>query len=182
MHAARKVVGVGSVGTRCYILLFTGRDNDDPLFLQVKEAQASVLEPYAGAQHVPASRAAGGDGAATDAGGDRHLPGLAADQGPGRGDPGLLRAPVPRLEGQRGRGTDTVPAPAHYARFCGATLARAHARWGDRIAIASYLGQGDIFDRAIAEFSAAYADQNERDYQAFAAAVNSGRLIAQNGV
>ena len=71
---------------------------------------------------------------------------------------------------------------AQYARFCGATLARAHARRGDRIAIASYLGQGDTFDRAIAGFSAAYADQNERDYQAFTAAVNSGRLIAQTGV
>jgi hypothetical protein len=75
-----------------------------------------------------------------------------------------------------------VPGAIMYSRFCGATLARAHARWGDRIAIASYLGQGDMFDRAIAEFCAAYADQNERDYQAFAAAVNSGRLIAQTGV
>ena len=75
-----------------------------------------------------------------------------------------------------------MPGAAQYARFCGATLARAHARWGDRIAIASYLGPGGKFDRAIAEFSAAYADQNERDYQAFAAAVNSGRLIAQTGV
>jgi hypothetical protein len=69
-----------------------------------------------------------------------------------------------------------------YARFCAATLARAHARWGDRIAIASYLGKSDTFDRAIAEFSAAYADQNERDYQMFIEAVNSGRLIAQTGV
>ena len=75
-----------------------------------------------------------------------------------------------------------MPGAAQYAQFCGATLARAHARWGDRIAIASYLGQGDMFDRAIAEFSAAYADQNERDYQAFTEAVNSGRLIAQTGV
>jgi hypothetical protein len=75
-----------------------------------------------------------------------------------------------------------VPGARHYAQFCGATLARAHARWGDRIAIAGYLGQGDVFDRAIAEFSAAYADQNERDYEAFKAAVNSGRLIAQTGV
>ena len=76
----------------------------------------------------------------------------------------------------------TIPGATQYARICGATLARAHARWGDRIAIASYLGQRDMFDRAIAEFSAAYADQNERDYQAFTAAVNSGRLIAQTGV
>ena len=75
-----------------------------------------------------------------------------------------------------------VPGAALYARICGATLARAHARWGDRIAIASYLGKGDAFDRAIADFSAAYADQNEKDYEAFAAAVKSGRLTAQMGV
>src|SRR6185369_14680472 len=117
---------------------------------------------------LPQPRSAGGDGPAPHAGGDRHLPGLAADQGPGRRDPGLLRAPVPRLERQ------PIPGAAQYARFCGATLARAHARWGDRIAIASYLGQGDMFDRAIAEFSAAYADQNERDDQIFTEAVNSG--------
>jgi hypothetical protein len=75
-----------------------------------------------------------------------------------------------------------VPGATVYARICGATLARAHARWGDRIAIASYLGKGDTFDRAMADFSAAYADQNERDYAAFAAAVDSGRLIARTGV
>jgi predicted alpha/beta hydrolase len=76
----------------------------------------------------------------------------------------------------------TISGAMQYARFCAATLARAHARWGDRIAIASYLGKSDTFDRAIAEFSAAYADQNERDYQMFIEAVNSGRLIAQTGV
>jgi hypothetical protein len=79
---------------------------------------------------------------------------------------------------------ETVLAPGAtlYSRICGATLARAHARWGDRIAISSYLGKGDAFDRAIADFSAVYADQNERDYEAFTAAVNSGRLTAQTGV
>jgi Uncharacterized protein conserved in bacteria (DUF2252) len=75
-----------------------------------------------------------------------------------------------------------VAGAVFYARICGATLARAHARWGDRIAIASYLGPGDAFDRAIADFSAAYADQNERDYRAFAAAVSSGRLAARPGL
>lgn len=75
-----------------------------------------------------------------------------------------------------------VPGATVYARISGATLARAHARWGDRIAIASYLGKGDKFDQAIADFSAAYADQNERDYNAFVAAVKSGRLIAQTGL
>jgi thiamine monophosphate kinase len=75
-----------------------------------------------------------------------------------------------------------VPGATLYARICGATLARAHARWGDRIAVASYLGKGNAFDRAIANFSVAYADQNERDYEAFAAAVKSGRLTAQTGI
>ncbi len=75
-----------------------------------------------------------------------------------------------------------VTGATQYARFCGATLARAHARWGDRIAIASYLGQGDMFDRAIASFSSDYADQNERDYETFTAAVKSGRLTARTGV
>ena len=75
-----------------------------------------------------------------------------------------------------------VPGAILYARICGATLARAHARWGDRIAIAAYLGKGDDFDRAIADFSAAYADQNEQDYDAFAAAVTAGRLVARTGV
>jgi Uncharacterized protein conserved in bacteria (DUF2252) len=75
-----------------------------------------------------------------------------------------------------------VPGATLYARICGATLARAHARWGDRIAVAAYLGKGDAFDQAIARFSAAYADQNERDYEAFTAAIDSGRLVAQTGV
>jgi hypothetical protein len=78
--------------------------------------------------------------------------------------------------------TMLVPGATLYSRICGATLARAHARWGDRIAIASYLGKGNVFDRAIADFSATYADQNERDYKAFVAAINSGRLVAQDGV
>jgi uncharacterized protein (DUF2252 family) len=182
VHAARKVVGVGSVGTRCYILLLTGRDNDDPLFLQAKEAQASVLEPYAGASIYPhhGQRVVMGQRlmqAATDIflGWQRikGLDGVTRDYYLRQFHDWKGSAVVERL---------LVPAAAHYARVCGATLARAHARWGDRIAIASYLGQGDMFDRAIAEFSASYADQNERDYQAFTAAVNSGRLIAQTGV
>jgi hypothetical protein len=75
-----------------------------------------------------------------------------------------------------------VPGATLFARMCGATLARAHARWGNRIAVAAYLGKGDAFGRAIADFSAAYADQNERDYAAFRAAIDSGRLVAQTGV
>jgi uncharacterized protein (DUF2252 family) len=182
VHAARKVVGVGSVGTRCYILLFTGRDEDDPLFLQVKEAQASVLEPYAGASTFPhhGQRVVMGQRlmqAATDIflGWQRikGLDGVTRDYYVRQFHDWKGSADVERLP---------MPGAAQYARFCGATLARAHARWGDRIAIASYLGQGDMFDRAIAEFSAAYADQNERDYRAFTEAVNSGRLTAQTGV
>ncbi len=182
VHAARKVVGVGSVGTRCYILLLTGRDNDDPLFLQVKEAQASVLEPYAGRSTYPhhGQRVVMGQRlmqAATDIFlGWQRIKGL----------DGLTRDYYVRQfhDWKGGADVERIPLPGatQYARFCGATLARAHARWGDRIAIASYLGQGDTFERAIARFSAAYADQNERDYQAFTEAVNSGRLIAQTGV
>ena len=182
VHAARKVVGVGSVGTRCYILLLTGRDEDDPLFLQVKEAQASVLEPYAGRSTYPhhGQRVVMG----------QRLMQAATDIFLGwqriRGLDGATRDYYVRQfhDWKGGADVERIPMPgaAQYAQFCGATLARAHARWGDRIAIASYLGQGDMFDRAIAEFSAAYADQNERDYQAFTEAVNSGRLIAQTGV
>src|SRR6516164_4519474 len=182
VHAARKVVGVGSVGTRCYILLLIGRDHSDPLFLQLKEAQASVLEPYVGRSTFPhhGQRVVMGQRlmqAATDIFlGWQRIKGL----------DGLTRDYYVRQfhDWKGSADVDRIPLPgaAQYARFCGATLARAHARWGDRIAIASYLGQGDQFDRAIASFSAAYADQNERDYQAFTEAVNSGRLTAQTGV
>ena len=182
VHAARKVVGVGSIGTHCYILLLTGRDEDDPLFLQVKEAQASVLEPYAGRSTYPhhGQRVVMGQRlmqAATDIFlGWQRIKGL----------DGVTRDYYVRQFHDWKGGADVerllVPGAAQYARFCGATLARAHARWGDRIAIASYLGQGDMFDRAIAAFATAYADQNERDYETFTAAVNSGRLTAQTGV
>ena len=182
VDAARKVVGVGSVGTRCYILLMIGRDNGDPLFLQVKEAQASVLERYAGRSAYPhhGQRVVMGQRlmqAATDIFlGWQRIKGL----------DGRTRDYYVRQFHDWKGGADVermlVPGATVYARFCGATLARAHARWGDRIAIASYLGQGDTFDKAIAEFATAYADQNERDYEAFTAAVNSGRLTAQTGV
>jgi len=182
IHAARKVVGVGSVGTRCYILLLTGRDDDDPLFLQVKEAQASVLEPYAGRSTYPhhGQRVVMGQRlmqAATDIFlGWQRIKGL----------DGVTRDYYIRQFHDWKGGAEVenlLPASATvYARICAATLARAHARWGDRIAIASYLGKGDAFARGIADFSEAYADQNERDYDAFTAAVNSGRLTAQTGL
>ncbi len=181
VHAARKVVGVGSVGTRCYILLLIGRDETDPLILQVKEAQASVLERFAGrseyANHgqrvVAGQRLMQG---ATDVFlGWQRIKGL---------DGETRDYYIRQLHDWKG-GAEVeellVPGATLYARLCGGTLARAHARWGDRIAIASYVGKGEAFDRAIADFSAKYADQNERDYEALAQAVKSGRLTAQMG-
>jgi uncharacterized protein (DUF2252 family) len=182
VHSAYKMAGVGSVGTRCYILLLTGRDHNDPLFLQVKEAQPSVLERFLGASTY-AHR-----GERVVAG--QRLMQAATDIFLGwqriRGMDGVTRDSYVRQfqdwKGSADVDTLLVPGATLYARICGATLARAHARWGDRIAIASYLGKGDTFDRAMADFSVAYADQNERDYAAFAAAIDSGRLVAQTGV
>jgi uncharacterized protein (DUF2252 family) len=182
VHAARKVVGVGSVGTRCYILLLVGRDNDDPLILQVKEAQPSVLEPFAGRSVYPhhGQRVVVG----------QQLMQAASDIFLGwqiiAGLDGVTRDYyVRQLHDWKG-GAEVeklrLPGAIHYAALCGSTLARAHARWGDRIAIASYLGTGTAFDRAIADFSAAYADQNERDYERFVAAVDSGRINARTGL
>jgi Uncharacterized protein conserved in bacteria (DUF2252) len=182
VHTARKVVGVGSVGTRCYIMLLLGRDNNDPLFLQVKEAQASVLERFAGNSTYPHH-------------GQRVVMGQRLMQGATdiflgwqriRGLDGLTRDYyIRQFHGWKGGAEveNLIPSSATvYARICAATLARAHARWGDRIAIASYLGKGDAFARAVADFCEAYADQNERDYGAFAAALNSGRLTARTGL
>jgi uncharacterized protein (DUF2252 family) len=179
VHAARKVVGVGSVGTRCYILLLVGRDNDDPLFLQVKEAAPSVLEPFLGPSAHPnhGQRVVVGQRlmqAATDIFlGWQRITGI----------DGVTRDYYVRQfhdwKGSADVETMRVPGATLYSRICGATLGRAHARWGDRIAIAAYLGKGPAFDCAIAQFATAYADQNERDHAAFAAAVASGRLVAQ---
>ena len=181
-HVAYKMVGVGSVGTRCYIMLMLGRDHNDPLFLQVKEAQASVLERFLGAS------AYSHHGERVVAG--QRLMQAATDIFLGwqriKGMDGVTRDYYVRQfqdwKGSADVDTMLPPGATLYSRICGATLARAHARWGDRIAIASYLGRGDAFDRAIADFSAAYADQNERDYAAFRAAVDSGRLNAQTGL
>ncbi len=182
VHTAYKMVGVGSVGTRCYIMLMVGRDHNDPLFLQVKEAQASVLERFAGKSTYPhhGQRVVAG----------QRLMQAATDIFLGwirmKGIDGVIRDYYVRQfhdwKGSADTDTMLVPGATLYSRICGATLARAHARWGDRIAIASYLGNGNAFDRAIADFSAAYADQNERDYKTFIAAINSGRLVAQAGL
>ncbi|HEY6318096.1 MAG TPA: DUF2252 domain-containing protein [Acidimicrobiia bacterium] len=182
IHAARKVVGVGSVGTRCYILLLLGRDEDDPLFLQAKEAQASVLEPYLGrseyshhGERVVAGQRLMQFGSDIFLGWQRirGLDGVSRDY--------YLRQ-LHDWKGSFDIDALLVPGVTVYAGFCAAALARAHARWGDRIAIASYLGKGDAFDCALSEFAVRYADQNERDYAAFMQAIDSGRLEAQTGL
>ncbi|MGZ6078710.1 MAG: DUF2252 domain-containing protein [Myxococcaceae bacterium] len=182
LDTARKVVGVGSVGTRAWIFLFIGRDDDDPLILQAKEAQPSVLERFVQKSRLP------NQGQRVVAG--QHLMQAATDIFLGwlrlEGLDGQMRDYYVRqlhdwkggIEVERLR----VPGATVYARLCGSTLARAHSRWGDRIAIAAYLGKGDAFDRALADFSVAYADQNERDYEAFRAAVRAGRLTAETGL
>jgi uncharacterized protein (DUF2252 family) len=179
---ARKVVGVGSVGTRCWIVLLLGRDETDPLFLQVKEAEESVLARFAGASkyHNQGERVVNG----------QRLMQAASD----------IFLGWQRFTGLDGKTRDfyvrqlrdwkfsvdiaaMIPRGLRlYGELCGLTLARAHARSGDEIAIAAYLGGSDVFENAIADFSAAYADQNERDFKAFNAAISSGRLIAERGV
>jgi uncharacterized protein (DUF2252 family) len=182
VHAARKVVGVGSVGTRCYIMLLLGRDHRDPLFLQVKEAQPSVLERFLG----PSAYRHHGERVVRG----QRLMQAATDIFLGwqriEGFDGVTRDYYVRQFHDWKGGAEVenlLPASAIvYAEICGATLARAHARWGDRIAIASYLGKGARFEASIADFSVAYADQNERDFEAFSKAVESGRLETQAGV
>lgn len=183
VHLARKIVGVGSVGTRAWIALLIGRDNGDPLFLQIKEAQESVLEPHLGKSKFRNS-------------GKRVVEGQRLMQAASDIFLGYIHSPY---------GLDGVPRDYYvrqlwdwktsvdmdralpqgailYAGICGWTLARAHARSGDRIAIASYLGKGDVFDRALADFATAYADVNERDYGRLAEAAADGRIVAELGI
>ncbi|WP_404388752.1 DUF2252 domain-containing protein [Humibacillus xanthopallidus] len=182
VHAARKVVGVGSVGTRAWIILLLGRDGQDPLFLQAKEAQESVLERFAGRSKYPnhGQRVVAGQRlmqAASDIFlGWQRVTGL-----DGQSRDFYLRQ-LRDWKGSADVDNMTSSLMAAYARICGATLARAHARSGDRIAIAAYLGTSDTFDRAIADFSATYADQNDRDHQALLDAIASGRLEARTGL
>jgi len=179
---ARKVVGVGSVGTRAWVMLLHGRDAGDPLVLQAKEAQESVLAPYAGAS-------------AFDHEGQRVVEGQRLMQAASDILLGWQRVAgldgVPRdfyvrqlWDGKFSPDVETMPADrlAPYVRVCAWTLARGHARSGDRIAIAAYLGKRDTFDAAMVEFARDYADQNERDYAALAQAVADGRVSAQTGV
>jgi uncharacterized protein (DUF2252 family) len=180
---ARKVVGVGSVGTRAWIALLLGRDDGDPLFLQIKEAEASVLEPHLGKSGFRNH-------------GQRVVEGQRMMQAASDIFLGWLRNP----KGLDGRERDfyvrqlwdwktsvdldtILPRGLElYAQICGWTLARAHARSGDRIAIAAYLGKGDVFDKALAGFAASYADVNERDYGVLVEAVRSGRIEAREGL
>lgn len=170
---AIKVVGVGSVGTPCFVALLMAAAKD-PLFLQVKEARASVLEPYAGASIFPNH-------------GQRVIMGHRLMQsssdiflGWTTGRTGRhyyvrqLRNAKIKFEVDRFDSSHMI----QFAEKCGATLARAHARTGEPATISGYLGKSDIFDRSIADFSIAYADQTERDYQSFVKAIHKGRLKA----
>jgi hypothetical protein len=180
---ARKVVGVGSVGTRAWIVLMLGRDNDDPLFLQVKEAQASVLEPFAGgSQYRNHGRRVVEGQRLMQAASDIMLGWIHVKAGID-GQPRDFY--VRQLWDSKWSADVDVMDPVGveaYGRACGWTLARAHARSGDEIEIAAYLGSGDSFDRAIARFSEAYADQNERDHAALLAAIESGDLTAETAL
>lgn len=182
VHLARKVVGVGSVGTRAWILLLRGRDGQDPLFLQAKEAQESVLERFVGKSRYKnhGQRVVAGQ-RLMQAASDIFLGWQRVNGFDGRARDFYIR----QLRDWKGSAdVDNMAASVMtaYARICGSTLARAHARSGDRIAIAAYLGNSAVFDRAIADFSAAYADQNELDYEALRAAVESGRVTARTGL
>ena len=180
---ARKVVGVGSVGTRAWIALMLGRDRQDPLFLQLKEAEASVLEAFLtpSAFHNHGERVVAGQ-RLMQASSDIFLGWLHVEPGRDGQERDFYGRQLRDWKGSAEIGQMIPKGMAAYGRLCGWTLARAHARSGDRIAIAAYLGKGAAFDRAIVAFSHAYADQNERDYQALAAAAKSGRITAQRGL
>ena len=175
---AVKVVGVGSVGTRCLIVLFQGRDDEDPLFLQIKEATSSVLE-----DHLPKSHY------------KEHGKRVVEGQRLMQASSDIFLGWTVHLDSNwhfywrqfhdmKGSANVAAMGPgtlADYASLCGWTLAHAHARSGDPIAIAGYLGSGDVFDRSVADFAFAYADQNDRDYQAFVSAIKSGKIQATTG-
>ena len=180
---ARKVVGVGSVGTRAWIALLLGRDGEDPLFLQLKEAEASVLEEFLGASDFSnhGERVVVGQ-RLMQASSDIFLGWLHVESGLD-GQPRDFYGR--QLKDWKGSAEIEQMVPkglVEYGKLCGWTLARAHARSGDRIAIAAYLGKSNRFARAILEFSKAYAEQNERDFQALAAAVSAGQITAKAGL
>jgi uncharacterized protein (DUF2252 family) len=180
VHAARKVVGVGSVGARAWILLLLGRDHGDPLFLQFKEAQASVLEPFLGKSRFT-----------------QHGERIVVGQRMMQAAPDILLGweRIEAIDGEtkdfyirqlwdaKGSAQIELMKPAGlraYGAICGWTLARAHARSGDAVVITSYLGTKDMFDQAMVAFGETYADQNERDYRALERAARGGRIAARN--
>jgi len=178
VDVARKVVGVGSVGTRAYIVLLQGRDRDDPFFLQVKQATRSVLE-----DHLPKSR--------YKSSGERVVQGQRMTQAvsdvflgwySGRDGRHYYWRQLRDMKGSAMIEAMTPSGLERYVKICALTLARAHARSEDPVAIAAYLGLSDRFDCAIARFSERYADQNERDYEAFTGAIRSGRLHAVEAI
>jgi uncharacterized protein (DUF2252 family) len=180
---ARKVVGVGSVGTRAWVALLLGRDERDPLFLQLKEAEASVLEQFLG----PSEFAHHGERVVTgqrlmQAVSDIFLGWLHVEDEPGDPVRDYYGRQLRDWKGSAELEQMSAKGMAQYGRLCGWTLARAHARSGDRIAIAAYLGGGSNFDRALLSFARDYAEQNERDYRALEDAVKSGRIVAKTGV
>ena len=183
LDVARKVVGVGSVGTRCWVLLMRGRDDGDPLFLQVKEAQASVLAgtvpTTVGARRAPANngaRVVGGQRLMQTAG-DIFLGWNHMDDAEGHERHYYVRQ---LRDMKRSAAVETMSPTtlSHYGHLCAWTLARAHARSGDAIAISAYLGKGDSFTKAVAAFAESYADVNERDHAAFTQAISEGRLAS----
>jgi len=182
VHAARKVVGVGSVGTRAWVLLMLGGDSGDPLFLQAKEAQQSVLAPYLGeSEYANQGRRVVEGQRLMQAASDIFLGWIHVTGIDGAPRDFYLRQ---LWDWKTSADIETmVPSGmAAYARLCGWTLARAHARSGDAVAIGAYLGGGASFDKALARFADAYADQNERDHRALMDAIEDGRVEAQTGV
>jgi len=178
VDAARKVVGVGSVGTRCFIVLLAGRDQDDPLFLQIKEARKSVLEEHLpnGPYVHPGHRVVAGQ-RLLQAASDIFLGWMTGPQGRA-----FYWRQLRDMKGSAdvvGMGPGALTA---YARLCGNALARAHARSGDRVAIAAYLGNTDTFERAVADFALSYAGQTTADHAALGAAVAAGVITAAPGI
>ena len=182
VHVARKVVGVGSVGTRVWILLLLGRDDNDPLFLQVKEAGQSVLEPLTG----PSEYASAGQRVIAGQRLMQAAPDILIGWQNATGYDGVEREFYLRqLKDWKVSAKVETMTPRIlelYAELCGRVLARAHARAGDRIAIAAYLGKSDAFDRAIAEFAEKYAEQNEADFSLLQAAEADGSLEVRHGL
>jgi uncharacterized protein (DUF2252 family) len=176
VDAARKVVGVGSVGTRCFVVLLQGNTNEDPLFLQIKEAFPSVLEPFAGRCHYQ-------NHGQRIVRGQQHIQ-AASDIFLGWGRVNGRDFYARQLRDMKISADVTRQSPdrmAMYADLCGRALARAHARSGDAAKISGYLGNSDTFDKAIVDFAEAYADQTERDHAALSSAVKSGRVNAELG-